>query len=144
MEQTAVRLSRRVNGGRDWVFQLLTEPEWLVRWIGPSQWSPFADVELGVGRKYRLGMRLPNGETITATGTYLEITPPERLVFTWGWLGEDYPPSRVTFELQGRGSETEIQFTHEGFVTAEQVENHHRGWNDWFDRLESLAQNNPA
>lgn len=59
----------------------------------------------------------------TTGGVYREITPPERLVFTWGAVGgwPDYDPAKpdeapiVTVTLKDLGGATEMTF-HVGFA----------------------------
>ena len=78
-----------------------------------------------------------------STITYRDITPPEKLVFTWDWQkfsasGEKIDEARdtlVTVEFLPRGNFTEVILTHQGLVTADQRESHHKGWNACFDRL---------
>jgi uncharacterized protein YndB with AHSA1/START domain len=39
-------------------------------------------------------------EDSTVTGQYVEVDPPRRIVFTWGWEGsEEVPPGSSTVEV---------------------------------------------
>jgi len=68
------------------VFKFLIEPELMVRWIGRVQ---FATAE--EGGLFRLQFTFGDGHT--ATGVFTEISPPERLAFSFGWEGDSiFPP----------------------------------------------------
>jgi uncharacterized protein YndB with AHSA1/START domain len=69
-------------------------------------------------------------------GTYREVTPPEKLVFTWTW--EDTPgfgETQVTVDFHERGTFTEVVLTHEFFPDSVACQHHTEGWNGCFDNL---------
>ena len=70
-------------------------------------------------------------------GTYREVTPPTRLVFTWVWEQGDIEGQEtvVTAEFNERDGGTEISITHEGFKTTESRDQHGWGWNSSLDCL---------
>ena len=70
-----------------------------------------------------------------ATGEYLEIVPPEKLVFTWSNDGL-VKNSKVTIELFEKGSQTELVLTHE--LPQDVIERHRHGWANCLDHLEAL------
>jgi uncharacterized protein YndB with AHSA1/START domain len=115
------------------VFRAWTRPEELKRWFapGPEYSIPIAEVDLRVGGRYRLGMLAPGRpQASIATGTYEEITPYSRLVFTWRW--EEAPAEAastlVTVEFRPHGSGTEMVLTHEGFSDSQERDEHGTGW----------------
>ena len=78
-------------------------------------------------------------------GTYLEVRPPEKLVYTWQWdndptLGEPQGDTVVTVEFRDRGPETELVVTHERFATAKARDEHGEGWKGCLDRLARLVE----
>jgi uncharacterized protein (TIGR03086 family) len=77
-------MTRRFAAPRSLVFDALTTPELLLRWMhGPEGWRMVrCDVDPTVGGRYRYVWRGPNGERMTANGVFREITYPERLVTT--------------------------------------------------------------
>ncbi len=112
----------------DEAFALVTDPERLRRWQTVA-----ARVDLRVGGEYRW--------TVTpghhAAGTFQEIEPGKRVVFTWGWeTGMDLPPgsSTVTITLEPDENGTSLRLEHEG-LTDEQAAAHAEGWNHYLDRL---------
>ena len=83
------------------VFEAWTKPELFKKWwvpksMGMSLRSCAMDVR--VGGKYRLVFE-PEG--MAFFGTYLEVTPPSRLVWTNEESGEGGPVTTVTFEEIG-------------------------------------------
>ena len=83
--ETTLRLTRTFAAPRKKIFRAWTEPEALKKWWGPEGYAtPLAEVDLRVGGRYRLGMRkLPKGDLFYLVGTYREVQPPEKLVYTW-------------------------------------------------------------
>ncbi|MGH7408469.1 MAG: SRPBCC family protein, partial [Candidatus Methylomirabilales bacterium] len=119
--EATLRLTRTLAAPRERVFRAWTEPSELKRWWGPDGYAtPSAEEDLRVGGKYRLGMRkLPDGGVFYLAGTFREVRPPERLVYTWVWEGSpELGETLVTVEFRTRGKATEIRLTHELFPTA--------------------------
>jgi uncharacterized protein (TIGR03086 family) len=116
----------------DEAFALITQPERLRRWKTVA-----ARVDLRVGGEYRWTI-LPGHH---AAGTFQEIEPGKRIVFTWGWeSGTDLPPgaSTVTITLEPEAGGTSVRLLHEG-LTPEQATAHAEGWNHYLGRLVTEA-----
>lgn len=80
--------------------------------------------------------KLPDGEVFHVSGTYKEIRPAEKLVYTWWWDNEPgFPETRVTVELRAQGNSTELWLTHELLSTGKMREEHQKGWNICLDRV---------
>jgi uncharacterized protein YndB with AHSA1/START domain len=91
-------------------------------------------------------MKNPEGEFFTAAGEFLEVRPPERLVYTWDWekdgsgteFGElEGKTSLITLEFFWRGERTEFVMTHSRFASVQSRDSHAGGWGA---ALESLAK----
>ena len=97
--------TRTVNGPARIVFQAWTTPELFQRWWVPKSFgltllSYEADVR--VGGRYRLVFSHPAApEPVAFFGTYLEVTPHSRLVWTNEEGGESGQVTTVTFEERG-------------------------------------------
>jgi len=123
-----IRLERRIAAPPEAVFEFLVDPEKLLRWMGTE-----ADIEPRPGGRFWLNV---NGSD-KAEGEYLEVDPPNRVSFTWGWVGsEDVPPgsSTVTFDLAVDGPDTVVTLTHAGLPNG-QDEQHLEGWLWFLPRL---------
>lgn len=136
-----LRISRVFRRDRDTVFRAWTEPEQLRRWsCPPAATITEAQVDLVVGGRFRFVMESPDGARYTAFGTYREIVPPERLVYTWDWEEPDQAmgDTLVTVEFRDVDGATEIVLTHEGFPTEDSATGHAEGWGLCLDQLATL------
>jgi uncharacterized protein YndB with AHSA1/START domain len=100
-------------------------------------------MEVRAGGTWHTVMRSPEGKDHIVSGTYREIIPPERLVFTWAWeeAGARGHETLVTIELLEAPGGTRLELTHEVFETEERRDRHGHGWSGCFDCLEqALAE----
>ncbi len=140
--EITLNLTRTYSAPREEVFRAWTEPETLKRWFAPSDEfsTPIAEVDLRVGGAYRIGMKPPDQEDMfIVVGTYREVQPPERLVFTWSWEeGMDVGETLVTVEFRDLGGSTEVVLTHELFPNEQARDKHNEGWSGCLERLEKI------
>lgn len=127
-----ISFERLIDATPDEAFALLTQPERLRRWMGVS-----AAVDLRVGGDYRLTV----APGAIACGTFTEIDPGKRIVYTWGWFGSGDPDpggSTIVVDIEPTGDKTLVRLTHSG-LTPEQATNHAIGWDHFMDRLDVAA-----
>jgi uncharacterized protein YndB with AHSA1/START domain len=144
----SLKVTRTFKASRQRVFRAWTEPELMMRWFveGDGNMS-VCEIDLREGGRYRLEGEM-GGKHWRIWGSYLEVRPPEKLVYTWSWKhdpGVGKKPegdhTTVTVEFRDRGAETELVLTHERFASAESRDEHTQGWQSCFNRLERvLAQ----
>ena len=77
-------IAREFDAPIDRVFEMWTDPKHLARWLPPGG-APMqflsCDIRAGGGSRY--AMNAPDRpQDVRALGRYLEITPPERIVYT--------------------------------------------------------------
>jgi uncharacterized protein YndB with AHSA1/START domain len=137
-------LTRVLDAPREVVFLAWVDPVQIARWIGPRSIKAEIDkMEARPGGAYRIIMHGPTGETYTVTGTYRELVPPERLVFSWAWEDDAGRPRHetvVAITLRAVGDKTEMTLRHDWFESKEARDNHDHGWTGSFDKLaEALA-----
>ena len=138
-----VEVRRTIAAPRQRVFEAWTRAEEVKRWFGPgSMETPLAEVDLRVGGAWRVHMRGPDGSEFRVCGTYREIEPPRRLVYTWSTEGSsDVLDSVVTVEFHDRGGSTEVVLRHDKLPSADSEERHAKGWMGCMAKLASvLAQ----
>jgi len=83
------------------------------------------------------------GELYIGHGVYREVTPPQKLVFTWAWKkrlrdgseADLQPESLVTVEFWEQGASTEVLLTHEFLQTEKAAKSTEEGWKGCFDAL---------
>lgn len=128
-----VVVERWIDAPREIVFSFFTDPERWLRWQGVA-----ATIEPRPDGAFRMNVRGDGW----ASGRFVEVRPPERLVFTWGWEGDgDVPPgsSTVEIELRHDGSGTRLTLRHRDLPTAGAAEQHRAGWSHYVDRLAAAA-----
>jgi uncharacterized protein YndB with AHSA1/START domain len=76
---------------------------------------------------------LANGTSLI--GTYLQLAPPEKLVFTWSGGAAQSWETVVTLDLIDQGPVTELVLTHEGLSTPERRGRAAGGWPSLLDAL---------
>ena len=132
-------LKRMLDAPPELAFEAWTAAEHIPQWMRPEPGMvvPLASMDLRVGGKFRIQMKMPDGEFFTAVGIFKEVKAPERLVYTWDWekdgsgaeFGEaEGKPSLITVEFLNRGERTEMVLTHSRFATVESRDNHAQGW----------------
>jgi uncharacterized protein YndB with AHSA1/START domain len=100
------------------------------------------------------GRNIPGHQTAdpvrpTVSGTYLEIEPPGRLVFTWAWHErDDFASPRgqesvVTILFKPAGQRTEMVFTQAVLKDQPTLDAHNRGWTESFDKLGDFLRRAP-
>ncbi len=144
-------ITRMLNAPQDLAFKAWTSPEHIQQWMRPEPGMevPSARMDLRVGGKFRIQMRKPDGEYFTAAGEFREVTPPERLVYTWDWekdgsgteFGElDGKETLITVEFLKRGSKTEFVMTHSRFASVQSRDNHAEGWGRCADSFAKFVE----
>lgn len=123
----------RIAAPREVVYTYFTDAEKLTRWMGSS-----AQLESRAGGIYRVDM---NGRDV-ARGEFIELEPPERVVFSFGWEsgGAPIPPSGSTVEvtLFPEGDGTIVRLVHRGLPQS-LLAPHAEGWDHHLDRLVVVA-----
>lgn len=95
-------VTRTINAPPRIVYQAWIEPELFQRWWVPKSFGLellSCELDVRVGGAYRLVFRHPAApEGMAFHGTYLEVMPPSRLVWTNEEAGGAGPVTTVTFE----------------------------------------------
>ena len=139
-------LNRTFNAPRERVFRAWTEAAQLDQWFAPGPGRTVkSSLDVRVGGAYRIEMRHADGQVYVAMGTYREIEPPQRLVFTWDAEGamEPVKDTLVTvefFEAGDAGEKTQVTLTHQNFQSAEMRDRHEHGWTGCLDQLQRFAE----
>lgn len=137
-----VVVTRTVNGPARIVFEAWTKTELFERWwvpksIGLTLLS--CQVDARVGGKYRLVFRHPASEQPMAFfGTYIEVTPHSRLVWTNEEAGEAGAVTTVTFEEKGGKTLVVVRDLYPSKEALEAGIGSTDGMGETFDQLDEL------
>lgn len=103
-----IAMTRVFDAPRTMVWDALTKPELVKRWLGVrAGWTlPVCEIDLRVGGNYRYVWRGPKGQEMGMGGVYREIVAPERMVatevFDQKWYDGDALDTTVLVENRGR------------------------------------------
>lgn len=143
--ESRVHLERSFAASVERVFRAWTDPPAVAQWFLPlmdAHWIARPCLDPRVGGTFGLEL-VSQGKTYRIRGTYLEVSPPERLVFTWQW-GDDIPDfggpgsTEVRMSLENRGRTTLCVLTHTGFPSHAARDAHERGWGRCLDGMARL------
>jgi uncharacterized protein YndB with AHSA1/START domain len=134
-ESISVEREIAIAASPETVWELLVDEREATRWMGQV-----ASFDLRPGGSYRVEV-IPGN---TASGEFVEIDPPRKLVYTWGWesgVGGAVPPgsSTVEFELEASDTGTLLHFRHTGLPSSDAAASHGHGWDHYLERLATLA-----
>lgn len=143
MKESSLKLTRMFKVPRTRVFQAWTDPEDLKKWwqLGHGWKLTVADVDLRIGGKFRIGLTsTENASRHEVTGTFREISAPERLVYTWTVesAGSSREESIVTVEFLEKGAATEVVLRHDRLEAKDSRQDTYNGWLLVLDGLSRL------
>ena len=134
MTTDQVTLERRIAARPETVFSFFTDRDRWLSWMGKD-----GDFAFAPGGAYRTNVSADNH----ASGRFIEIDPPKRVVFTWGWESgmAAVPPGSSTVEitLEPDGAGTHLRLVHRD-LPAEACGPHREGWSHYLDRLVVRAE----
>lgn len=131
--ESVLIVTQHVAAPPELVWEFLVDGEKMLRWMGTA-----VDIDPTPGGKFWLNA---TGSDI-ASGTYLALDRPHRVVFTFGWEGsEDVAPgsTTVTITLRAAADETTmIELRHDG-LPGGAGDQHREGWTHFLGRLGVIA-----
>jgi uncharacterized protein YndB with AHSA1/START domain len=142
-----INLTRVINAPRALVFEAWTDPQHVAQWWGPKNFTNVIEKwEARPNGSIRLQMRASSGFSHPMTGTFHEVVPPERLVFTA--VAEDDAGNRlleslttVTFAEQGGKTKLTVHASAVGLapIAAQMLQGMEQGWSQSLERLDDLV-----
>src|SRR5665647_2544013 len=78
-----IAITRVFDAPRALVWQAWTDPKMMAQWFGPRGFtSSVPELDLRIGGALRIVMHGPDGNDYPMKGVFLDVAPPERLVFS--------------------------------------------------------------
>ena len=143
LEPKPLVISRTFAAPRELVFKAWSSAEHMKRWFSPEGCTvPEAEIDFRPGGMLAVCMHLPDGQDFWTRGNYIEVSPPDRLVFTAGVVVGGSKKftvhTTVTFEAEGGGTRLTVRQIYdihdEAYLSA--VEGSSEGWRSTLDKLE--------
>lgn len=135
----SLTIKRHIKGAPAQVFAAWTDPEKVARWFGPKGASHVeAHLDIRVGGRFRITFRTPEDPDNDVRGTYREVVPGRKLVFTWAWKTTPERESLITVLVAPDGAGTLLTFTQEQFADEAARDAHYAGWMGALDKIEAL------
>jgi uncharacterized protein YndB with AHSA1/START domain len=124
------------------VFDVITKPEHIVNWFAAfDDTMTVCSVDLRVGGTYHFVIVTGDGRECSFRGTYLELTPPTRLVDTWEFDGWPNVEALETVELKESNGVTKLTNT---LAFHDQAGRDHMtktdGFEDSFDKMGAYVE----
>jgi uncharacterized protein YndB with AHSA1/START domain len=135
--ETTIERELEIAASPETVWEFLVDPDKVTRWFGGQAW-----LDPKPGGQYRVDVI----DGHVAAGEFVELDPPNRLVYTFGWEPEGEQPnpvtpgsSRIEIELEPAGGGTMLRFRHSQ-LPAEMIQPHTIGWEHYLGRLAIAAR----
>ncbi len=131
---------------RERVYRAWINPKYIAQWFGPKGFrAEVLELDLRVGGTWRFQMIGAGNASVCHFGTYVEIDPPNRLVFTWapetwpdGWFDADVGETLVTVEFRDQPTGTEVVITHENLASDGARTSLTGGWSGALESLDEF------
>ena len=145
MSNTAntVKLHRVLRAPAERVYRAFLDPEAMVKWIPPHGFTgKIHHMDLRVGGGYRMSFtNFGTGKSHSFGGTYLELTPNERIRYSDSFEDPNLPGEmQVTITLKTVLCGTELEIVQEGVPAAIPMEFCYLGWQESLNLLCLLVE----
>ena len=138
--ETSLQVNQFISSERKKVFKAWTDAELVKKWLCPEECHVLSnEAEVSVGGSYRESMQCSD-DIHTVFGTYREIVPDRKLVFTHQWDEPEASETIVVVDfIDARGGSV-VTLSQQGFTNAATAKGHEQGW---ASALRNLAKQFP-
>ena len=144
MTDLTVNVTKIIDAPIEKVFDAWLKPEMLSQFILPMPGMPQPQTETDAreGGSFTIIMQVGD-DKIPHTGKYLEISRPDKLVFTW-LSPYSTDGSTVTLKFSDIGeNKTNVDLTHIKFIDEESRSDHEGGWGNILKCLNDILSKQP-
>jgi uncharacterized protein YndB with AHSA1/START domain len=138
-----VKLQRVLRAPAERVYRAFLDPTAMVKWIPPHGFTgTIHHMDLRVGGGYSMSFtNFGTGKSHSFGGTYLELTPNERIRYSDSFDDPDLPGEmQVTITLKPVACGTELEIIQEGVPAVIPVEFCYLGWQESLNLLSLLVE----
>lgn len=127
------------------VYEAWTNEKFMASWFNRRTATlGTAKADVKVGGSFFMDYQKEDGDLIRIYGTYKEVVPLERLVFSWVEDNHSAPPtadrqavSRVTVNFKDIGEKTEVTIVHDQLTSEALMNDFIEGWTDCLASIEN-------
>jgi uncharacterized protein YndB with AHSA1/START domain len=143
MATSTIRLHRVLKAKPERVYRAFLNPEAMAKWLPPYGFTgQVHEMKAEVGGKYRMSFtNFTTGNAHAFGGTYRELVPNERLVYTDQFEDTNLPgemTTTVTLKVVSVG--TELSIVQEGVPEMIPAEMCYLGWQESLEQLAKLVE----
>ena len=141
--KNTVRLHRVLRTTPEKIYRAFLDPDAMAKWLPPNGFAgKVYQLDAKVGGTYKMSFtNFTTGTSHSFGGTYLELTPSERLRYTDKFDDPNLPGEmQTTITLKQVFYGTELKITQEGIPAAIPSEACYLGWQESLTLLAKLAE----
>ena len=143
MSTNTIRLHRVLRAPAERVYRAFLDPEAMAKWLPPHGFTgKVHQMDARVGGGYRMSFtNFGTGNSHSFSGTYVELTPGERIRYTDRFDDPNLPGEmQATITLRKVSCGTELQIVQEGLPDMIPVELCYLGWQESLEHLARLVE----
>tara|TARA_R110002167_G_scaffold164309_6_gene361266 strand:- start:889 stop:1332 length:444 start_codon:yes stop_codon:yes gene_type:complete len=137
-----VRLHRVIATRPEKIYRAFLEPDAVASWVPPYGFvGTVHELDAKVGGRHRMSFRnFTTSESHSFGGTYVELVPNERIVYTDAFDDQNLSGDmRTSITLKAVSVGTEVTIEQEGIPDVIPTEACYLGWQDSLQKLEKLV-----
>lgn len=143
MAENTIRLHRVLRTTPEKLYRALVTPDALVKWLPPNGFTAKVhQQDARVGGSYRMSFtNFSTGKSHSFGGTYLELSPNQRLRYTDRFEDPNLPGEmQTTISLREVSCGTELSIVQEGVPAVIPLEACYLGWQESLALLQKLVE----
>lgn len=138
-----IRLHRVLRAPAERVYRAFLDPDAMAKWLPPHGFTATVErADASVGGSYRMSFKnFTTGRSHSFGGTYVELTPHERIRYTDRFDDPNLPGEmQVTVAFRAVSCGTELTIVQEGVPSVIPPEMCHLGWQESLAQLAHLVE----
>ena len=138
-----VRFHRVLRAPADRVYRAFIDPDAMAKWLPPHGFTgKVHEIDARVGGGYRMSFtNFGTGSSHSFRGTYVELTPHERIRYTDKFDDPNLPGEmQVTITFRTVSCGTELAVVQEGIPSVIPVDGCYLGWQESLSQLAQLVE----
>lgn len=143
MTASTIRLHRVLRAPPERVYRAFLDPDAMCKWLPPNGFTARVhQMDARVGGSHRMSFtNFTTGKSHSFGGTYLELTPHEKLRYTDSFDDPNLPGEmQVTVSLKQVSCGTELSIVQEGMPAIIPAEACYVGWQESLNLLAQLVE----